>query len=378
MRAIRSQDGCVYHLSQADLPRPPTIEAFHSVLSEHAEIPISALIVMHPNGRQVDRDSLALLLQDNNNAEDSDKGKGKGKDKDNDNDKDDQIVYLFDREVLTLDLDSQEGYELLNVLSSDIDHVLNDVGNDGESRRSLACPKSSTHVLVELIIHALPLPLPPLYTRDPHVTADRQFDASMDFIQCIRHQHLALTAALHNLERHRGGRQEAITAYNHFASPLLTKYKDLLAVYPACMALVSKVRVSAKMQTSPSANTPAKERFLSDFVSRDKMENVRDGCQRTLDEIMTKHSDLEKLLKDVAEGTDKLKIDKDERFHVDDLVECEHDATEAHARVRHLLSRPEPRTDEDEDELDTILDECVARLRFLVERRVSDAKEPLL
>jgi hypothetical protein len=112
MRAIRAQDGCVYHLSRADLPNPPTLEALHNVLSEHAGIPLSALIVMHPSGRQADRDSVTTLLRDESD------------------DSDDGLVYLFDREVLVVDLESEEGKLLLDALDLDSNHLLEDVGQD--------------------------------------------------------------------------------------------------------------------------------------------------------------------------------------------------------------------------------------------------------
>lgn len=200
-------------------------------------------------------------------------------------------------------------------------------------------------------------------------SADKQHDAAIDLVQCIRHQHRALSAAVSNLERHRGGRQDLITAYQHFASPLLSKYANVLAVYPACMSLVSKVRVTAKMQTS-SSSVPAKDRLLSDFVSREKMENVRDGCQRVFDEITRQNSELEMLLQNVATTTENLKVDIEQAYNVDDLVDCEKDATEAHGRLKELFSRPGQRSEEEEDELDGLFDECVGRLRYLVDRRV--------
>jgi DNA segregation ATPase FtsK/SpoIIIE-like protein len=136
------------------------------------------------------------------------------------------------------------------------------------------------------------------------------------------------------------------------------------------MSLVGKVRVTAKMQAS-SPNTPPKDRLLSDFVSREKMENVRDGCKRTLDEIQKKNRDLEEFLQGVADGTEKLKLEINEAYNVEDLVDCEHDAAEAHSRLKELLSRPGQRNDEEDDELDSLYDECMGRLRFLVDRRVS-------
>lgn len=112
MRAVRAQDGCIYHISKTDLPNPPTVEALHSVLSKYAAIPLSALIVMHPNGRQADRISVSALLHDD--ADDSDES----------------LVYLFDREVLVTDLESEDGVLFMEALDLDVAHLLDDVGHD--------------------------------------------------------------------------------------------------------------------------------------------------------------------------------------------------------------------------------------------------------
>lgn len=199
--------------------------------------------------------------------------------------------------------------------------------------------------------------------------ADKQYEASIDLIQVIRHQHKALLAAISNLERHRGGRQDTITAYQHFASPLLTKYADLLYAYPSSMSLVNKVHISAKMQSAQN-NAPPRERLLGDYVSTEKMGTVRDTCERVLNEIVRKNNELENTLRLVEKGTEKLKAEVQYAHNVDDLLECEKDANEAHARLRELFSRPGQRSEEEEDELDTLFDECIGRLRYLVERRV--------
>lgn len=142
------------------------------------------------------------------------------------------------------------------------------------------------------------------------------------------------------------------------------------------MSLVSKVRVSAKMQTS-SSSAPAKERMLSDFVSREKMENVRDGCKRIFDEIRRQNDELEALLRNVATTTEHLKAEVQDAYNVDDLEDCEKDANEARARMKELLDRPGHRSEEEEDELGSLFDECVVRLQFLVKRRVSRSHWPV-
>lgn len=116
--------------------------------------------------------------------------------------------------------------------------------------------------------------------------------------------------------------------------------------------------------------------MLSDFVSREKMENVRDGCKRIFDEIRRQNDELEALLRNVATTTENLKVEVEEAYNVDDLVDCEKDAAEARVRMMELLDRSGQRTEEEEVELGSLFEECVARLQFLVERRVS-VRRPL-
>lgn len=101
------------------------------------------------------------------------------------------------------------------------------------------------------------------------------------------------------------------------------------------------------------------------------MENVRDGCKRIFNEITRQNQELEEMLQNVALTTEKLKTDVEKEYNVDDLLDCEKDAHEAHARLKELFSRPGQRSEEEEDELDGLFDECIGRLRYLVDRRVS-------
>ncbi|CAD6577200.1 MAG: oligomeric, coiled-coil, peripheral membrane protein [Cyphobasidiales sp. Tagirdzhanova-0007] len=300
MRAIRSHDGVAYSVD-GRLPSNVTLEALHAVLSELSDVPVGALIVMHPSGRQVDRDSLHTLLHPSSLP-------------------DQATVYLFDRELLEIDLEAPEGGNLLAMLELDQEAVHTDVGQD----------------------------------------PTKQLETCLDLITCIRHQRASISAALLNLERHRGGRQEAIHAYSHFASPLLTSYRTLLAVYPASIALVSKVKVSHKMQVSKSIET--KERLLADYVSKEKMESVRDGCKKTLDELERKNKELETILRTVTQGTEQLKLEGQQE-NLDDLDECERDAKEAEPRMLHLLQSG--KAPQERQELAELEDEALERLRFL-------------
>ena len=110
MRAIRSHDGVAYSVD-GRLPSNVTLEALHAVLSELSDVPVGALIVMHPSGRQVDRDSLHTLLHPSSLP-------------------DQATVYLFDRELLEIDLEAPEGGNLLAMLELDQEAVHTDVGQD--------------------------------------------------------------------------------------------------------------------------------------------------------------------------------------------------------------------------------------------------------
>ena len=61
------------------------------------------------------------------------------------------------------------------------------------------------------------------------------------------------------------------------------------------------------MQVSKSIET--KERLLADYVSKEKMESVRDGCKKTLDELERKNKELETILRTVTQGTEQLKLE---------------------------------------------------------------------
>lgn len=145
----------------------------------------------------------------------------------------------------------------------------------------------------------------------------RQSELTLHLISSIRNQRTALSAAISNLERHRGGRQDAINAYSHFASPLVDSYRSLLAVYPQAIALAEQVRVSHKLQAQTTSSTRpispersgSKDRYLADYVSLETMQVVRDACQRALDELERKTNELQRVLSVVADGTTALKAE---------------------------------------------------------------------
>lgn len=135
-----------------------------------------------------------------------------------------------------------------------------------------------------------------------HTIASAQRDIALDLIHAIRSQHGAVSTALLNLARHTGGKQETIKAYSLFASPLMSSYAEMLESYSANISLVSKVKVSPKLR--PPADI--QDRTMIQYINEKRMEGVRDGCAKTLDQLAHKNGDLEQVLKLLSDGTGQL------------------------------------------------------------------------
>ena len=121
-----------------------------------------------------------------------------------------------------------------------------------------------------------------------------------------------------------------------------------------------------------------RDRSLSDFVSREKMDKVVGDCRRTLDTLAGRNVELEALLADVRAGTEQLKDEeRAPASNLDDLDECEKDARESHERLVELLAAGHGGggTTEDAEEIAGINEDTVDRLGYLVERRVGKHAE---
>lgn len=99
MHAIRAHDGIILPLDGL-LPENPTLEVLHAILSEQSGIPLHALVVMHPSGRQVDRTTLHTLLEPPPPPPPSPHRQCRGDNGDLQRDEQEQVVYLFDKELL--------------------------------------------------------------------------------------------------------------------------------------------------------------------------------------------------------------------------------------------------------------------------------------
>ena len=78
------------------------------------------------------------------------------------------------------------------------------------------------------------------------------------------------------------------------------------------------MRVSHKMQVHKNSSDQ-RERWLADYVSKEKMESVRDGCKKTLDELERRNEELESILRNVTQGTEQLKSEEREEAYVSQL-----------------------------------------------------------
>ncbi|KAK4697173.1 autophagy-related protein 11, partial [Phenoliferia sp. Uapishka_3] len=105
-----------------------------------------------------------------------------------------------------------------------------------------------------------------------------------------------------------------------------------------------------------------RERFLGDYVSRDKMMAVKDGCAKVLTDIKTRSEALETILAEVLAGTALVKTEfEDTSRDLEDLELCEADADadQGHVRIEELV-----RTGE--EQLASIDFDARDRIRFLV------------
>jgi autophagy-related protein 11 len=149
-------------------------------------------------------------------------------------------------------------------------------------------------------------------------------DKALELLARIRNQRRALDVALSNLDRHKEGKQGGVEAFEVgkrslfpsavsfadsslisqlFASPLLASYRALINSYPLSFWLAKKVQVHPLLLSQPNvagsttsgAPTAArrqpsigsgsvvkehKERYLGDYVSKEKIENCKEKCKK--------------------------------------------------------------------------------------------------
>lgn len=117
-------------------------------------------------------------------------------------------------------------------------------------------------------------------------------------IHSISLQRASLQLALSNLHRVMTGTSTSFSVFLESATPSYTEWGALLQGWEGAMDAVSRVVVvqgllgkghsrdgSTGLGLGSGLGTPKeKERFLGDYVSRDKMLAVKDGCEKVLSE----------------------------------------------------------------------------------------------
>ncbi|GAA5904051.1 hypothetical protein JCM8208_003427, partial [Rhodotorula glutinis] len=250
---------------------------------------------------------------------------------------------------------------------------------------------------------------PPLNPEDPltsHLSLSHHNLATLRaLISSIQLQHASLALALSNLHRVNTGTASSFALFLEGAQPTLERYEALLGGWEAAMDAVGKVGVVAGLlmrgtgaagasvtsagqghvRDGSSGSAVAvrggagggedKQRVLGDYVSRDKMLAVRDGCAKVLAELKMRAEGLQATLDEVVGATQAVQADLEATSHdLQDLEACEHDAEQGHIRIEELVQAGEHMTDpvllaQCFEELTVCDAEHRDRIRFLVERK---------
>ncbi|KAL8292575.1 hypothetical protein RQP46_001187 [Phenoliferia psychrophenolica] len=373
LAVIRASDGAAFSISSHDFQNISTLDELRTnVLSPLLQIPPDCLICMNEEGAQLRDDSIphlamlaaspaasALLLT---------KGGGGG-----------------------------GGEQRASSPGSALRRSRNDIGSEGERERRLyVFDRDHLDADPELVAQHLAitddqlLTEPPLSPDDPlhsHVALSyHNLEALRALIHSISLQRASLDLALSNLNRVMAGTSTSFTVFRETAAPSIQAWSQLLEGWEASMEAISKVAVVSGLIGRPAghARDPStgmstigrdRERFLGDYVSRDKMLAVKDGCAKVLADIKTQSDALELILADVLAGTALVKKEFDDTSRdLEDLEACEGDADQGHVRTEELVRTGEELTSPDLiadcfEELSQIDAEARDRIRFLVERK---------
>ena len=99
----------------------------------------------------------------------------------------------------------------------------------------------------------------------------------------MRSQHAALNIAITNLASHVVSVSLAFSNFEPFSSRELARQQQLLEGHDTDMDVISKVKISSKFLkiNVKKALVPAvaKDRYLGEYVSRQKMAVVAESCQ---------------------------------------------------------------------------------------------------
>ncbi|GAA5835557.1 hypothetical protein JCM11251_002963 [Rhodosporidiobolus azoricus] len=353
---VRSSDGAEFGLSKEDFRNISTLDELRfNLLSPLLSIPPDCLILMNESGSPINRDEavqhLAIMAGTPTNSMvlrgQGREGNGAGE----------RRIYVFDREHLDAEPE--------------------------EVARALAVTEEM--VLTE----------PPLNIEDPltsHLSlSHHNLSTLRALISSIHLQHSSLALALSNLHRVNTGTSSSFSLFLDSARPNMERYERLLGGWEEAMDAVGKVGVVAGLlmrgghgregstasMVSAGAGEKEKEkqRFLGDYVSRDKMLAVRDGCAKVLADLKLRTANLQMTLDEVVAATGVVQSDLEATSHdMEDLQVCDQDAEQGHLRIEELVHAGEQMSDPELqaqcfEELSVCDAEHRDRIRFLVERK---------
>ncbi|GAA5822681.1 hypothetical protein JCM3770_003366, partial [Rhodotorula araucariae] len=368
--AVRSSDGAQFALVPDDFANISTLDELRfNLLSPLLAIPPDCLILMNEEGSPLNRDEavqhLALLAHaavtpsasgvlpsPGGAASGSLARSRRGTER---------RIYVFDRDHLDAEPD-----EVASALAITEEHVLTE---------------------------------PPLNPEDPltsHLSlSEHNLTTLRALISSIELQHASLALALSNLHRVNTGTASSFALFLEGAAPTLERYEALLDGWEQAMDAVGKVGVVAGLLVRHSGSASVgghgregstgsvalrgageeKQRVLGDYVSRDKMLAVRDGCAKVLAELKMRTESLQQTLDEVVGATQVVQADLEATSNdLQDLEACEHDAMQGHLRIEELVQAGEHMTDpillsQCFEELTVCDAEHRDRIRFLVERK---------
>ncbi|SCV71224.1 BQ2448_2812 [Microbotryum intermedium] len=267
---------------------------------------------------------------------------------------DEKRVYVFDREHLDADPDV-----VANGLSITEQQVLTEAPLE---------PQDPLHSHIGLSLHHL--------------------DSVHSLIHSIALQHSSLHLALSNLHRVNTGTHASLQVYLDSTQPNLQTWQGLLEGWEDSMIAIGKVGVASALlgkrasgMGGSSVNSQAQERFLGDYVSRDKMGAVKEGCKRVLDDLVSRTESMQVTVDGVLAETAAVQTEFDATSFfeclsrdMEDLDACAHDAETGHQRIVELVRASEEMqdpslTDQCFDELTLLDSEHRDRIRFLVQHK---------
>ncbi|GAA5870633.1 hypothetical protein JCM3774_001708 [Rhodotorula dairenensis] len=373
---VRSSDGAEFPLHRDDFRNISTLDELrYNLLSPLLSIPPECLILMNEEGAPIARDEAVqhLLLLASTPAS-SVLGPKRAPRPADDRSPTGSVVLRGSTSGSGLGAGADPGARRIYVF--DRDHLDSD---PDEVAAALAVTEDM--VLGE----------PPLNPEDPlpsHLSLSQHNLFTLHALVTSIHLQIdSLTLALANLRRVNSGTTCSFSLFLESAQPALQKYERLLAGWEGAMDAVGKVAVISGLLTRTAGATAGnastvgvgggqdKQRYLGDYVSREKMLAVRDGCAKVLAELKLRTEGLQATLDTVTSATEAVEGELDiTKSDLLDLEACTQDAEQGHLRIEELVHAGSEMTDPE------LLEQCFAelshadaehrdRIRFLVERK---------